>query len=312
MSLELVKEIFQNLPDCKNWSAHLLSFKHSKRYGSVYNCRKIELEPKSKIDELIQSISIAYVYGDKNRLSKYTDVREYDGTCNGTTIYKISEINCNVDINLDALFQGIANSDVESDPTEMKSQAYTLCNSIKINDEEHQLKLISINTPITTLENKFLHDKGKFWEITNKVLNLRTSMNVIIYDKTVYFMDMSGETLFNMERAYKIKCSEVVSEIEKMDIVSDVEVFKKTATTGTNPRRFTAFSKSKLQLLEKRKNREKAAKYFNIPLTEDKKKFNTTEKEDAENLVKLLCGKAMWDIIEELPVEVDGSRSWIR
>lgn len=312
MSLELVKEIFQKLPDCKNWSAHLLGFKHSIRNGTVYNCRKIELEPSSEMDKLIQSISELYVGEDKHRISKYTDIREYDGTCNGTTIYKISENNSNVEIDLAALFQGIADSDTEADPLEMKSQAYVLCGCFKINNEEHRLKMISMNTPVTLLNNRFMCNNGKFWAITEKVLHLRTIMNVLIYDKTVYFLDMSGETLFNMERAYKLKCSEVVNEIETMNIVSDIEIFKNTATTGANPRRFAAFSKSKLQLLKKKKNREKAAKYFNIPLTEDKKQFNTTEKVDAENLVKLLCGKAMWDIMEEVPVEVDGSKSWTR
>lgn len=312
MSLELVKEIFQNLPNCKNWSTHLLSFKHSIRNGSIYNCRRIELEPSGEMDKLIQSISDLYVGEDKHRLSKYTDVREYDGTCNGTTIYKISESSSKVEIDLDALFKGIADSDTESDPLEMRLQAYILCGGIKINDEEHRLKLISMNNPITTLNNRFRHNKGKFWAISKKVLHLRTIMNVLIYDRTVYFLDMSGETLFNMERAYKLKCSEVVNEIDTMNIVSDIEVFKNTATAGANPRRFAAFSKSKLQLLKKKKNREKAAKYFNIPLTDDKEQFNTTEKVDAENLVKLLCGKAMWDIMEEVPVEVDGSKSWTR
>lgn len=310
MSLELVKEIFKNMPNCKNWSTHLLGFKHSIRNGTVYNCRKIELEPSSEMDKLILSISDLYVGENKNRLSKYIDIREYDGTCNETTIYKISENNSNVEIDLDTLFQGIADSDTESAPLEMRTQAYILCGCIKINNEEHQLKLISMNTPIALLNNRFMHNKGKFWAITEKVLHLRTIMNVLIYDKTVYFFDMSGETLFNMERAYKLKCSEVVNEIETMNIVSDIEIFKNTATTGANPRRFAAFSKSKLQLLKKKKNREKAAKYFNIPLTEDKEQFNTTDKVDAENLVKLLCGKAMWDIMEEVPVEVDGSKSW--
>lgn len=312
MSLELVKEIFQNLPDYKNWSVHLLGFKHSKRNGTVYNCRKIELEPSREVDKLIQSISDLYVGEDKNRLSKYKDVREYDGTCNGTTIYKISENNSNIVIDLETLFQGIANSDTESNPLEMNLQAYALCSCIKVNNEEHRLKLISMNTPITLLKNRFMHNNGKFYAITKKVLHLRTIMNVLIFDKTVYFFDMSGESLFNMERSYKLKCSEVVNEIETMNIVSDIEIFKKIATTGANPRRFAAFSKSKLQLLKKKKNREKAAKYFDMPLTEDKAQFITAEKADAENLVKLLCGKAMWDIMEEIPVEVDGSRSWTR
>lgn len=310
MSLNLVKEIFSGLPDCKEWHAHLLSFTHSKRHGTTYNCRRIELEPSERLGILIQDISAGYAGSGKSKLDKYADVREYDGTCSATTIYRISEDNAEIGIDLDELLQGIADSDSESDPFSMKAQAYILCGSIKKGDDEHQIKLISMNTPITTLKNRFWHDKGKFKEIPDKVLNLRTSINVIIYDRTVYFLDMSGETLFNMERAYKLKCSEAVDEIESLNIISDSEMFRSTATSGQNPRRFAAFSKSKLQLLTKKKNREKAAKYFKIPLTEDKQ-FDTSQKGDAENLVKVLCGKAMWDVLEEVPVEVDGSKDWV-
>lgn len=310
MSLDLVKEIFSALPDCKEWHAHLLSFTHSKRHGTTYNCRRIELEPSERLSVLIRDIAAGYVGEGKNKLKKYADVREYDGTCNTTTIYRISENNSDIEIDLEALLQGIADSDSEVDPLSMKAQAYVLCGNVKDGDDEHQIKLISMNTPIATLRNRFLHDKGKFWELPNKVLNLRTSMNVIIYDKTVYFLDMSGETLFNMERAYKLKCGEAVDEIEELSIISDPEIFRSTATSGQNPRRFAAFSKSKLQLLTKRRNREKAAKYFKIPLTDDRQ-FDTSQKVDAENLVKVLCGKAMWDVLEEVPVEVDGSKDWV-
>ena len=306
MSLDLVKKIFGAMPDCKEWHVHLLGFTHSKRHGTSYNCRRIEIEPAERLRILIEDIASSYTVGAKCKLGKYVDVREYDGTCNTTTIYRISEDNFDIEIDLDALFQGIAESDSESDPLEMKAQAYVLCGRMAIGDEEHQIKLISMNTPITTLQNRFWHNKGKFREITDKVLNLRTSMNVVIYDKTVYFMGMSGETLFNMERAYKLKCGEAVDEIENLNIISDTEMFRSTATSGQNPRRFAAFSKSKLRLLSKKKNREKAAKYFKIPLTDDKQ-FDTSKKVDVENLVKVLCEKAMWDVLEEVPVVLDGS-----
>ena len=310
MSLDLVKGIFGALPDCEEWHAHLLSFTHSKRQGTTYNCRRRELEPSERLSALIQDIAAGYVGEGKSKLNKYANVREYDGTCNSTTIYRISENNPDIEIDMEALLQGIADSDSEVDPLSMKAQAYVLCGNMKDGDDEHQIKLISMNTPITTLKNRFLHDKGKFWEIPDKVLKLRTSMNVIIYDKTVYFLDMSGETLFNMERAYKLKCAEAVNEIEELNIISDPETFRSTATSGQNPRRFAAFSKSKLQLLTQKRNREKAAKCFNIPLTDDKQ-FDTSQKVDAENLVKVLCGKAMWDVLEEVPVEVDGSKDWV-
>ncbi|MBR1431408.1 MAG: DUF4868 domain-containing protein [Ruminiclostridium sp.] len=311
MSLDLIKEIFSALPDCKEWHAHLLSFTHSKRNGTTYNCRRIELEPSERLNVLIQDISSGYTNEGKNKLDNYVDVREYDGTCNSTTVYRIRDNNPDIEIDLDALLQEIANSDSEADPFSIKARAYMLCGNMRRNDEDHQIKLISMNTPITRLKNRFWHNKGKFWKIPDKVLNLRTSMNVIIYDRTVYFMDMSGETLFNMERAYKHKCNEAVDEITGLSIISDPEMFRNTATSGQNPRRFAAFSKSKLQLLTKKKNREKAAKYFKIPLTKNKQ-FDTSQKVDAENLVKVLCGKAMWDVLEEVPVEVDGSKDWVR
>lgn len=309
MSLELINNIFSKITENENWSVQLLGFKHSKRNGTSYNCRRIELEPQQKTQNIIEEISQLYI-GTNGRLSKYSDVREYDGTCNGTTIYRISEDNENVIIDIESLLQGIADSDVESDPLDMKAQAYVLSNEITIAGEEHRIKLISMNNPIVTLKNRFYHKNDKFWEISNKVLNLRTIINVVIYDSTVYFLDMSGETLFNMERAYKIKCGETVEMIESMDIVSDIVVFKNTATTGQNPRKFVAFSKSKLDKLSKKKNRKKAAEYFKIPVVGDDCQFDTSKRENADNLVKVLCNKAMWDILEEMPVEVDGSKNW--
>lgn len=310
MSLELIKDIFSSMPACEQWHAHILRFTHSKKRGTTYNCRRIKLKPSGKIDALILEISEGYVRGTNNLLSKYTDVREYDGTCNGTTIYRISENNTDISIDINALLQGVAESDSESEPLEGKAQGYIICGTMMKGDEEHQIKLISMNTPITTLKNRFLYDKGAFWEMPDKVLNLRTMMNVVIYDKTVYLLDMSGENLFNMERAYKLRCNEVVKEIASIDIVSNFEVFQETAKTGHNPRRFAAFSNTKLQLLTQEENREKVAESFGIPLTEDKEQFITNEKADAEKLVKVLCGKAMWDILEDVAVEVDSSKSW--
>lgn len=60
MSLTMVHEIFGSLPDCKEWNAHLLKFKHYKKQGTIYNCREIEFEPLNRIDALVQEISDTY------------------------------------------------------------------------------------------------------------------------------------------------------------------------------------------------------------------------------------------------------------
>lgn len=311
MSLPLIRSIFEHLPDCQNWSAHLLSFQHSSRQGTSYNCRIIELEPQGRLYSLIQEISQSYSGNGKNHLSKYTDVRNYDGTCIGTTIYKIPEEGSGVTIDLDALLSGVANTDRECDPLQMKANAYILNGHISLDNNQHQIKLISIKSPITTLKHKFLHRNNRFSEITDKVLNLSTIINVIIYDRNVYFLDMSGESLFNMERAYRQRCSEAITEIESLGIVSDIESFRNIASSGHNPRRFTSFSREKLNLLQNVSNRRKVRSKFGIPLTANNK-FDIADNSNAEKLVKVLCNKAMWDILEDTPVEVDGSKSWVR
>ena len=312
MSLILIRKIFESLPENQNWSAYLLKYNHSLKNGSKYNCRLIELEPQGRLNDLIQDISELYI-GEKGkkRLSKYNDVRNYDGTCNGTTIYKIPFKGNNITVDLDALFKGIINSDIECDPFEIKPQAYILCGSLPIDKNEHQIKLISMNSPITILKNKFANKNGKFKEIKEKILNLRTSINAVIYDKDIYMLDMSTETLFNMERSYKNKCNKAVERIEHLDIVSDIDIFKSIATTGHNPRSFTAFSEEKLDLLVNENSRVVVCQRFGIPLTHGNK-FDTTKSENADKLVKVLCNKAMWDIIEDNPVEVDGLKTWQR
>lgn len=111
--------------------AHLLGFTHSKKHGTSFNCRRIELEPANRMEVLIKEISAGYSGTTKNRLLKYGDVREYDGTCNGTSIYRIIEDNADIQIDLDTLLKSVSESDSESNPFEVKAQAYILCGNMK-------------------------------------------------------------------------------------------------------------------------------------------------------------------------------------
>ena len=86
---------------------------------------------------------------------------------------------------------------------------------------------------------------------------------------------------------------------------------REEARNGKNKNKIEKNLSGKLDLLTTKSNRIKVKEKFGIPLTSDKK-FDTSEKINAEKLVKVLCNKAMWDILEDTPVEVDGSKSWER
>ena len=51
------------------------------------------------------------------------------------------------------------------------------------------------------------------------------------------------------------------------------------------------------------------AKKFNIPLDGDK--FDTTNPDASDKLVKLLCDRGMVDPFDDNPMEVAGSKKWV-
>ena len=58
MSLSLVKSIITELPNGKLWKMHLLCFAHTKRKGTTYNCRRIELSSADRMHKLIATLKL--------------------------------------------------------------------------------------------------------------------------------------------------------------------------------------------------------------------------------------------------------------
>lgn len=308
MSISIIKEVFQNIESCTQWSLQLLNIVPQKD-GICYLSRQIELSSSSKLLELLKDISETYLYGKRKSLSLYQDVCEYDGSANSLIVYKLQSDNVLVADSFNKLLEVIACPDVESDPFSYKS-AYLLKGILRLNEDDVPVKLISIQNPVTTLKNKFLHDKGKFFEISHNVLTLRPIIDVLILDKTIYFLSLASEKLFNMERSYKKVCRDKVEQIERSDILTDVKKFKAIAESGHNPRRFVTFNEKRLHLLRNKSKLNSIAKKFSIPLDENAEKFDTSVDEVCEKIVKLLCNKGMLDPFEQNAVEVDGARQW--
>ena len=140
------------------------------------------------------------------------------------------------------------------------------------------------------------------------MLSLRSAIDVLILNSTVYFFSMGGEKLFNMERAYKAVCDNKVTMLEQSGMLYDNGVFGNVARTGHHPRMFLNFNEKRYERLRHKKERKRYAELFEIPIKDGK--FDTSNIEAADKLVRLLCNKGMLDPFEELPVEVSGARKW--
>lgn len=286
----------------------LLNIVSTKKEGVGYSSREIELFPTERLTLFLKDIAEIYLNGKKKALSLYQEVRDYDGTANALTVYKMSADNELIKSEYKTLLAAIADPDTEGDPFEYTS-AYLIKGIIKLDGVEIPVKMFSMQNPVTTLKNKFSLDKGCFREVSNKVLSLRPTIDVVIIGETVYFLTMAGENLFNMARSYKKVCQARVDLVIKNDIVTDADAFGSIATSGYNPRRFVSFNEDRLTALTKKVKRISIAAKFAIPL-DATNKFDTTIEGASEKIVKLLCNKGMLDPFDNDAVEVDGARQW--
>lgn len=309
MSLDKLNKIFTAIPRCTAWSLQLLKIKTSKRDGTSYTGREIKFTPANKLDEFISEISIRYTNDDKGILKSFLGVTDYDGSTIDKTVYTLSVNNELIQSEYNNLITAIATPDSEINPLEFKPQAYLLKGIINIDNSDYPVKLISMQNPITILKHKFCLQNGTFQEISDKVLSLRPTIDIVIFDGYVYMLTLAGENLFNMERSYKAICTTKISSIKDCNILTDFDAFSAVAGSGHNPRKFVSFNDSHLQKLKNANTRKKMAKKFNISLDGDK--FDSKKADTSDKLVKLLCDRGMVDPFDDNPMEVAGSKQWV-
>lgn len=308
MSINKLKSVFENVDTCDAWSLQLLQIKNSKRKGTTYCGREITLSPDGTLTNFIEEISKKYRSSEKGLEKLFECVTDYDGSTIEKTVYKLNAENELISSEYHALIEAIANPDSEVDPLEFSAQAYILKGVIVVAENELSVKMISMQNPVTSLKHKFWHSNGTFKEISDKVISLRTAIDVLIVDNTVYMLTLAGENLFNMERAYKSVCEKQINNIADANIINDAEAFGRIASCGHNPRKFVSFNESHLLKFKNANNRKKMGKKFNIPLDGDK--FDMLQPGAADKLIKLLCDRGMVDPFDDNPMEVSSSKKW--
>lgn len=303
-----IRSILQNLNNAKNWSLQVLQIKPSKRAGTEYTGREITFDPAGRLEEFVSEVSELYIGAKGCFDAKFVNLSEYDGSANGKTIYKLNGTSPLIASEYNSLMQALANPNSEVDPFEMKARASVLIGQFERDETIIPIKLISMQNPITMLKHRFMQNKGAFQELDKKVLTLRPTIDVLIYGNEVYLFTLNGENLFNMERSYKVLCSDYIAKVQESEIVVNIEKFSSVAGSGHNPRRFVSYNQSHLEKLKNASTKRKIATKFSIPM--DGGKFDTNQEGVTEKIVKILCDKGMVDPFESLPMEVPSAKKW--
>lgn len=306
-NIDLIKTIFKDIANLSEISIQLLNIKTSEKTGIGYSSREVSISSEEERKNLFYAISSVNL----KKIDECENVIAYDGSTNAKTIYTLGIDNELIANAYNKFIEVIANPDTESDPFSYKS-AYLIKGSLEIEQKTRQIKLISMQKPIVEFKQKhqYFFNKGNLTQLKDKVISLRPSMDMVIVNDVAYFLTMAGENLFGMERAYKKICRAKVEEIEKLDIIDNINVFKETAESGHNPRRFVAFNSERLEALKDKNKSSQVMNRFGISFDEQSNKLKVTSKTDAEKIIKLLCNKGMTDPFNNEAVEVDSARKW--
>ena len=308
MSLQKIKQTFDNLPSCTAWCLKLLNVREING-ESAYNAHDITVTTSEAIIQFTEEVAQTYTK-EKGRLSKYQMVCDYDGSAIENRIYKIENSSELISESYSKLINAMDNADMKGNALEFSANAYVLRGNVLIDGTRVSISLFTIINPFKVLKHTLAYDGDSFKVLKDKYLMLRGYVDVAIIDDTAYLFNMNGEKLFNMERAYRAICSDRVEEIIVSGVVSDKDMFRQYATSGHNPRKFVAFDEKRLQKIENDGSfRKRMAEKFGIIQTSEGL-FDSSDGSNVNRIVKFLCKKGMIDPVNDNPVEVEGARQW--
>lgn len=210
-----IEDIIKKMSNCTDWSVSVLRYKHTKSKGSLYSCKTITFRDHNEIIDHINLVQKEYC--DK-RLKRYESIQEYDGTCNSAIVYYMEQDNDLIVDKLDLLNKCLAHPEVgytNSEEIENSNEnAFVIQGTITDEDSDILVKLISLKRPFTTLQHRFYFENGEFKKISKAVLNLSVLFDILIVGQdNLFFLNLAGEKLFNLERAYKNICKKKVDDI---------------------------------------------------------------------------------------------------
>ena len=310
-TIDDLNSFFENLKNCNNWSLQLLKINTSKRGENMvsYYARRIFLTPDGKLTNIVHGISKHYAE-NTYLTDRYEKIEDYDGVNIGNIVYRLPLDSQLVNNEYASFSDEINNPDSEGEIKGVKFSGYVIYG--RIDKDGEPIKLISLQNPISSYDcrNRFKCDNSVFREINGDVLQMKEYIDAVIYGGYMYMMSLNAEKLFDMQRAYKNKCEEEIQNIVDLGIVSNAEAFIAAAGSGHNPRKFVSFNQHNLELLAgSRETRAKIGEKFRIPLTADGT-FDTTDRKSSDNIVKILCNKAMLEPFGHEPMEVESARTW--
>ena len=292
MSKEILKNMCSTLKE-HSYSWSLYFFKIDNRGKQPYKVSKVRFKNATYLSQYASNLLNAT---ENFQIEPISDVQSYDG--------ENSKVSCDKLLITDELVSeqwSLFNTAVvtaSDQKIEGRINGYILYGQPS-NEEDHSVTFIKLANPITKLSNKksvvfSTTANDELDLITDDVCRLYLTVDLIVYNGSMYTFNHTFETLFNLEKTMAKVKNEAIDEIVSTNAFSDVGTFKSLATQYKSSRTFITLKTERVNRIKDKRNRKKVAEMLHIPL-DDSGNFTISTADEASLLIRYLCFKIFQD-----------------
>ena len=143
------------------------------------------------------------------------------------------------------------------------------------------MKVLSSSNPIKYYKHKFSFIINNFTELTDPILSLNVSCDCIIFNDYALFFTGKAESIFDLEKHYKVLASKCLTQLQEKGIIEDFDSFKNYACCWPKAAKFESFDIDRIN-------------NFSI-LLNSQGAIVANSPEEREQVLNFACGKLLID-----------------
>lgn len=163
-------------------------------------------------------------------------------------------------------------------------------------DGQTYMQVLSSSNPIKHYRYKYSIITNHFNEITTPILSLNISCDCIVLNDYALFLTGKAESIFDLEKHYKVLASKCLNYLEGKGIIEDFGSFKSYACSWPKASKFESFDTARIDsfLALNISERTKILNNFSISLNKNGS-IITNSPEEKEQVLNFTCGKLLTD-----------------
>lgn len=158
------------------------------------------------------------------------------------------------------------------------------------------MKVLSSSNPIKYYKHKFSFIINNFTELTDPILSLNVSCDCIIFNDYALFFTGKAESIFDLEKHYKVLASKCLTQLQEKGIIEDFDSFKNYACCWPKAAKFESFDIDRINSFAELDipTKAKILNNFSI-LLNSQGAIVANSPEEREQVLNFVCGKLLID-----------------